>query len=1582
MDKATFAAQYGGAATLASEQLGVPKDAIIALWALETGWGKSIIPGTNNLGNVKDFSGNGVEAIDNMTGSKDKYRKFDSDLAFAGDWSSLIKRKYPAALGAKTAQEFATALKAGGYAEDANYVEKVTTTAGELYTPTEPVKGPKQKYADIISAGVQASVMRPTSKVAFSAGLDTNAFEARVTEETRPSFLEKLGGAMSRNTDQRLIDGITEHLWRPEFEPVEGYTPDLKALPAGSSSDLIADYAGAKSPDEATKILKDAEDEAFRVKTVMDNGVVGGLAISFAAELGSVANIVAPMGVAKGLHILGKGSLTLAAEGRSAASIASAVGENLLGGTALEAVTQTIEGRVNGKDLAINAVMDSVMGLAFGAYGAATVKRVRSMAEASADSALSDVVRYAGRATQELGPNATASDIKKAMDAYFTEDLNAPIKSAVADVPTEAKFVSPDTAAKEDPIAAPTSFDNPKYATGVEARGTGDKAFGEKVSLGIFKATDDFDERKLQIDNLVSTPGVHLTEGVKDSLVMQRYAKALESLRSQLIPDVAIHFADVSGLGKGFEGVAGVIKPGVSLIAVKPGGGMRALVHELGHVVFQHKLAQAPDELKQAMYKAWEDWRGQYVKEGSAQAAMLGRSPVTAVADASRKAAYLPALEGKVASSLKDVFTPDVFGGDKAKAAKFADYFSNFDEFSAEQFVKHVESLALGETKGELSLPAMLIQSIKNIVESALAVFGKAKELKLIAPNASFNKFFDSLVAGDSKAGRQALNFEEPLSAMAVPAKPADVANEILTDPDAAKFGMTVVPVGTPAERKHAQAMLALHKQAEQWAAKNPMDASWEKRVQNLADNNVFNVASTGLLMLKSKSPLVRMIASELLEDASGAAGKRRNTAAISKYLMERMMLGNVTNDVEGAYKFWRAANGGSLLDDMIGGTTRARFDKALAQEIEARRASGSPVNPDPNIKAAVDSIEASYQRSADAQRKVGTLGADGLPTTSRGYMPHRMSAKAVLNMTNEQGRILHSVLTDQFVTIEGWDATFADKLASSYMKRVRDRAGGDYGSNVGGNSASTASLVEEALRGMDLPEDVIGQHMTKFSKGGANFTKGRIELDLNKVYQTPAGEFRLLDLFETNQLELLRSQVGRASGEVALTKHGVRGKPGLKLLRDALAYGEDGKRAGIPEKEAFDQMSAEFMNEPFGTHTGKFMERAMAANTLVRLGGIAFNQLAESINGIFHVGAGAVFDSLTSIGRLRGEIKDLVANKAVHNPFLTSIEHTGGAEFGTDAYKVVMPFDSPDHAYPTYGQDTLTLTDRLLRGGGHLQSKISGWRLIHSAQQRGMAEQIVKKIARYVNEGKDDVALRDFGITPDVQAALKQDLGKISQFDSAGNPLGFDATKISDPDIRDQVIQAVWRGTQQIIQGTFIGERGKWAHDGWLKMLTQFRTFSITSMEKQWGRQRNNHGSFAAFGMMMGAMSIAVPIYVARTYAASIGRPDQEEYLASNLTPMHVGRATLNYIAMSGMVGDFLDLTSSMLPEEMGITPTGGRAGVASDFVGNYVLPASSLVDDLWKYAQSPLDAHAAARVLPGSRLPYLLPLTNALKD
>ncbi|MDR8747229.1 glucosaminidase domain-containing protein [Burkholderia multivorans] len=142
---AAFAAAYGDVASRIADQTGIDPVTVLGQLGHETGWGRSIIPGTNNLGNIKDFTGRGARARDNMTGSDDAYRVYSSPMEFADDYASLIRRKYPAALNTgPDAAATAAALVKGGYAEDPAYRSKLiaaTRTVGQALglTPRDPV---------------------------------------------------------------------------------------------------------------------------------------------------------------------------------------------------------------------------------------------------------------------------------------------------------------------------------------------------------------------------------------------------------------------------------------------------------------------------------------------------------------------------------------------------------------------------------------------------------------------------------------------------------------------------------------------------------------------------------------------------------------------------------------------------------------------------------------------------------------------------------------------------------------------------------------------------------------------------------------------------------------------------------------------------------------------------------------------------------------------------------------------------------------------------------------------------------------------------------------------------------------------------------------------------------------------------------------------------------------------------------------------------------------------------------------------------------------------------------------------------
>lgn len=155
---ASFAAQYAPIAQAVGQKIGVDPSLVLGQLGLETGWGKSVIPGTNNLGNIKDFSGSGVAARDNQTGSNDKYRQYASPADFATDYASLLARKYPGVVGAGSdAQKFTSGL--AGYAEDPNYASKVT---GAAQTVQRAAPGLLARVGDAVASAISGTANAAT----------------------------------------------------------------------------------------------------------------------------------------------------------------------------------------------------------------------------------------------------------------------------------------------------------------------------------------------------------------------------------------------------------------------------------------------------------------------------------------------------------------------------------------------------------------------------------------------------------------------------------------------------------------------------------------------------------------------------------------------------------------------------------------------------------------------------------------------------------------------------------------------------------------------------------------------------------------------------------------------------------------------------------------------------------------------------------------------------------------------------------------------------------------------------------------------------------------------------------------------------------------------------------------------------------------------------------------------------------------------------------------------------------------------------------------------------------------------------
>lgn len=770
------------------------------------------------------------------------------------------------------------------------------------------------------------------------------------------------------------------------------------------------------------------------------------------------------------------------------------------------------------------------------------------------------------------------------------------------------------------------------------------------------------------------------------------------------------------------------------------------------------------------------------------------------------------------------------------------------------------------------------------------------------------------------------------------------------------RWGINASTVEDGTERK----MLGdLVRRAEMWDASNPRDI---ERLNTLL-GRVPWLASSGITLARSENPVARMIAGVLLESTTGAQGRRR-TAAITKTMRERVYLEDLVG-YEEQYRFWRNRNGGSWFKDVVGSEHRAKFDRLVAADRENRRL-GVTGTADPHVRAAGDRLDAGYDRMRRDQQTVGTIGAARLGDTSIGYVHRALSPRWVMNATNEEISALANKLAQQLEA--GWDdVQFARQIATRYIERARTQAYG--GTAVPANLASpeAASVLRDVLRSLSVGEKDIKLAMSRFSRGGASHTKKRLDLDLSETVEVPGGKsFSMMDAFETDQAGLYLQYARRVSGDIALTQYGVMGDQGMKLLRKAMEYGPNGKRASVAEMEAFDQVAAEFFGRPMDGTGNKHLGNLRLLTASSRLGGMAFTQFAEMANAIGLLGVSGALKYVGSMPRLVG---DVVAGRP--SELLKSVEIIGGP-LGQD-HRVVFPYQEPNDVR-VYGRDSLNAFDRIVRAGNNALPWLSGWHMVHAAQVRGISEQIVHKSFRYIRNGEESTALTSMGMSPELANRLRAELPRIAEFDEAGNLTKLDLTKATDHAAVAEYVQAVHRGGRQIIQGTYIGETGKWAHNDLLRLLTQFRTFSLTSMEKQWTRQRVDMGTAKAFGILVGQMSFALPIHLARVQINSLGREDREEYVQRQTEPAMLARAVLNYTSLSGLAGDVLDAGAAFT----GMEATGVRTGNSSALGA---IPALGYVESGAKVFQE-RDAREAIRMLPGGNLPQLTPVVNVMTD
>jgi hypothetical protein len=1648
---------------------------LAGLAQLETAGGTKTIKGPNgedshNLFNIKDFSGKGFRAFDKMEKSNDAYRVFASREEATKEVLGLLERRYPRALTAKNSREFAEALKAGGYATDPNYVEKLTAVIDGLGEDASigTIAAPEPKVPTLPDMAVPG---------AFEPERIAAAQDARLADEDRRSKITfgDTFGVARRDADVMLTFQIADALVREKEERPAGW--DWMATRAEVIKDRTLEEIeeldeNAHGPQTVQRIVAEQNARRDIATKYADAGAFQTFAAQMAAGMTDPGAAVATFATA-GLFRLGKvGSGAYVAAGRGRAAAVSAVAESAAAELALTAAADMANGRQTVEDYAIATAASALFGSlpAISAYRGAAEQANLNLAQDMIDRAIrekmdkpADVRRQeAEQVTKDLtGDNVS---VKKVMPDDLREEIEAEYEgqpkkaqveagqalkdeAAMKRAQVEAKAEEPGAQAPEPPMSARDKLVK-LVAEAAERHKAGDytRTMSELAAL---VDTPDWDSNLLGGNDLLAKrarqvlaeadhrmlgagsnqPGPTRVGTILGQPIMAELGK---STRMDAVRDM---LRQGDGPQEGYNVRKASMREVLSALSRQkrstPHAKLAALILDRLNARGDKILDDLPVIFKRAPDTADVRTapRGKSDPRGAVLVGMTqdpARNPnPRSVADM-RLASLDELLNDSTTWALDTTLHELIHAVTQLHTHSYKDLGMR-SELSLEvrAAIEGLQSVLdrlrarvggqyEGSTKpwdGKTVLTQGPNYAAKNIDE-LLAMALSDRDTQLVLANMPASPGFGGRYSNALREVYQAIL--TMLGMILKPRKERTALDEVMHafeiildrrlggvmnvqtgqymgwrgDTLAISNGPTALeavnPIATvnPA-RKFAQRMMD---HARDWVRDNPID---QDKVKVLTDK--IGSRSDGIILARSKHPVMQMVAGMVTEVTTGAAG-RRATVAIRKHMLEKKLTGRGIQDYRAALDNWLRTQNKGVVSEAVTGDGQREFDRLVYEEILARRETKQPASQDPSVRAAADSLEQVFTRALDAQKQASVLGAQRLPPDSIGYIPQALDGRKLALASIEQMRELESHLAKHWATALGWDPDFARDFARFYTTRARERAMNTKGVDTAGGE-NAASVVRDTLEVMkeiriNDPAGLVAVQRAEaiLSKAGQGHTKHRLDVDL--LAELPSGK-RVIDFYETDSLNMMRRYVGRTSGTVALTEFGIHGATGVRHLRRAISEaGDPAERATQEELDAFDRVMGEVLNGHIeGEKSVRWASNLATLVRVQRLGSLVFTQFAETMNMVHHLGLTTTLKGIASLPQIMGEVGRVKKGAPRKRHILTDIELWGG-DIGMENYQLRIPVEAPDDRLAEYAKDAGVAT-RVLSGLQHVQGKITGFRRLMAAQHRMVAEQIVMKAARYVKEGKNDIYLQDMGLNEELIGHLRTNLQRVASWDASGRLTRFDITALPNPAAAEEFVQLVHRGTAQIIQGTFIGERTAWMHNDYMKVLAQLRTFGITAMEKQWSRTaRINGGGAAGYGtaamILVAQMALILPIHLARVHAASVGREDQQEYIEKNLAPVALVRATANYASMSGLLGDFLEVVSGAATGWSGDQDLmGGRMPSQLTVAG--VVPALGSIDaasKLFLQGQALENPYWALKQLPGANIPYVIPFLNLLKE
>lgn len=1296
----------------------------------------------------------------------------------------------------------------------------------------------------------------------------------------------------------------------------------------------------AYSPAELGYVTGRIDTRRYSMRVKDSQGAWGSFGFDLVAGLTDPANWATGGLASGGARAAGVGSAALFTEGRVAAGVLSSVGENAAASVLTDAALSAMGEKRTVADFLTDAAFSSVIGTTMSVPGIRTGVVARDKAAIDLDS--SNAATYGQAWNDDLRARAVAEvgdDNPVVLNAKVHSLAKAEVmdwlRAGMSDVPDDFRlFARPDVA--EAAPARAASGPDARQVENVDAAGT-----YAPIGADVEGTVDPRMTRAWRTSGVQGTPDAILKFLESSNTVPEDYRAIANALKRsgklsdvRIVPDAEIDrwYGEAGFKPADTANIIGAYNSNEHAVAIRSGGhNPETVLHELIHAATVRELGlnrQFSDEMEELLLHI--NNRMGDVDRGKLTAAMEYRMDQTGAG-----AGFMADAKELITYGLTNRDVQAVLRNIRAPGTQRA---------TAWEWLKEKIARALGLTNQESAL------------ERLMSVVGENIGAEVRDPQAASQQARGMLASSIFKSNKERKAFYQ-------------------------RSGLDT-SISDDATRVQVAEVMG---RAERFAGQYDIDAAKLNTIMTK-----FGLEATSTTLMSSQSPVARMVAMTLLENPEGAAG-RHSTAALDRHGRFESYMGARPRQWEAAYRLWRAdvRKSGAIKDFATGWKMRSDFEYEVKLYRETRFMGGDIADAHDSIKQMAKALDDGYNRMAAEQRAVGTVGSARLPGSDvSGYESRTWLGGKIAAAGRVRREGIRTALKSQFDSVgELYGDDFLDKFATKYLERIEEKAAGLNRAPDNLYSDSQADTLRDTLKALSLNEEQIQKVMGKYSRGGAKHTKARIDLDTTRKYKDEEGEFRLMDYLDNRVMDNYRKYAGRVAGDVALAKHGIMGDAGVGVLRKAMQV----TGANDVELRAFDQVMSEFTGRVIGTGDPTVLANARLLTSAIQLGGAGINQAAEYSNGLPAVGAAGVAEAIKIGPRMRSEIQKILSGQDAENGILSGFEFISGRGFGMAGYDLHM-FNALDTQASLYGSERAGFLTALAQRTSNANRILSGQRAILAVQQRGFAEVLIAKGVKFLRDGADaDVALRDMGIDNELLSRLRRTQDRVVKWGADGKLEAVDPRNVDTLQDRQAWMafyNAIDRGTSQILQDTFIGETGKWAHNGWLKLLFQHRTFSLVAQQKQLGRYVGLYGAWGTAGIIASAMAVAAPLQALRVASRVALMPDdqREQAIEENiLSPLALGKATLNYVSSTGMLNDVLDVgtgvaggwyeyaTDSGAPDWVRQL-AGGQLGNRKEIVGGQLAPALGVINDFAQGVQG--KPENLADVIPGGRLPYVLPL------